>query len=61
LIGFDYTSRVYDKEEHEKRKNTLSFKMEQELQMRVLGSVGDRLNANVDYDDKAGKALTLNK
>jgi hypothetical protein len=23
--------------------------------MRVLGSVGDRLNVNVDYDNKAGK------
>ncbi|MDR3256575.1 MAG: hypothetical protein LBT18_02840 [Endomicrobium sp.] len=55
LIGFDYTSRVYDKEEDGKRKNTSFFKMEQELQMRVKGSVGDRLDVNIDYDDTANK------
>ncbi len=55
VIGVDFTSRMYDKEEDGKRKNTSSFKMDQELQMRILGSVGDRLNINVDYDDTADK------
>jgi hypothetical protein len=55
LIAFDLTSRVYDKEEDGKRKNTSNFKMDQELQMRIMGSVGDRLNINVDYDDTADK------
>lgn len=61
LIGFNYTSRLYDKEEDGKRKNTSSFKMEQELQMRVVGQVGDRLSINVDYDDTVDKKdISLN-
>ncbi|MDR1942175.1 MAG: hypothetical protein LBQ47_07595 [Endomicrobium sp.] len=55
LIGFNYNARNYDKEEDGKRKNSSSFKMEQELQMRVVGKVGERLNINVDYDDTADK------
>jgi cell surface protein SprA len=55
LIGFNHTSRVYDKEEPGKRKNNSMFKMEQELQMRVLGNIGERLNVNIDYDDTVGK------
>ncbi|MDR2818367.1 MAG: hypothetical protein LBB37_02880 [Endomicrobium sp.] len=55
LIGFNHTSRIYDKEEPGKRKNNSTFKMEQELQMRVLGSIGERLNVNIDYDDTVGK------
>ncbi|MDR3306699.1 MAG: hypothetical protein LBS61_03395 [Endomicrobium sp.] len=55
LIGFNRASRVYDKEETGKRKNNSTFKMEQELQMRVLGSMSERLNVNIDYDDTVGK------
>lgn len=55
LIGFDYTSRIYDKEESGKRKGNSDFKMQQELQMRIYGRVGDRLNINVDYDDTTDK------
>ena len=55
LIGIEYSARKYDREEDGKRKNTSSLKMEQELQMRVFGSVGKRLNINVDYDDTADK------
>ncbi|MDR2437459.1 MAG: hypothetical protein LBD17_05295 [Endomicrobium sp.] len=55
LIGFNYTSRRYDKEEFGKRKNNSTLKMEQELQMKVIGSIDERLNVNIDYDDTAGK------
>jgi hypothetical protein len=55
LIGFTHTSRVYDKEETGKRKNNSTFKMDQELQMRVLGSIEERVNVNIDYDDTVGK------
>ena len=55
LIGIEYTTRQYDKEEDGKRKNTSSVNMEQELQMRILGKVGNRLDINVDYDDTADK------
>jgi len=55
LIAFDLISRVYDKEEDGKRKNASNFKMDQELQMRIMGRVGDRLSINVDYDDTADK------
>ncbi|MDR0617179.1 MAG: hypothetical protein LBG23_00075 [Endomicrobium sp.] len=55
LIGFNYSQRVYDNQEDGKRQNSSSFKMEQEMQMKVLGGVGDRFNVNIDYDDKAEK------
>lgn len=55
LIGVDYSARTYDKPEDGKRKNSSSFKMDQELQMRIYGSVGDRLSINVDYDDTTDK------
>ncbi|MDR1196343.1 MAG: hypothetical protein LBL00_07705, partial [Endomicrobium sp.] len=55
LIGIEYTARQYDKEEDGKRKNTSSLNMQQELQMRILGKVGSRLDINVDYDDTADK------
>jgi hypothetical protein len=55
LIGFNYSERVYDNQEDGKRQNKSSFKMEQEMQMRILGGVGDRFNINIDYDDKAEK------
>ncbi|MDR3092712.1 MAG: hypothetical protein LBU33_02205 [Endomicrobium sp.] len=55
LAGFNYTARVYDKEKDGKRKNTSFLKMEQELQMKIFGSIKDRLNIDVDYDDTSGK------
>jgi hypothetical protein len=55
LIGFNHTSRRYDKEELGKRKNNSTLKMEQELQMKVVGSIDERLNVNIDYDDTASK------
>lgn len=55
LIGIDYSARKYDKEEDGKRKNTSSLNMDQELQMRIFGRVGNRLDINVDYDDTVDK------
>jgi hypothetical protein len=55
VIGFNHTSRVYDKEEPGKRKNNSTFKIDQELQMRVFGSIDKRLNVNIDYDDTIHK------
>jgi hypothetical protein len=55
LAGVNCTSRIYDKEENGKRKNTLSIKMEQEMQMRFTGSFGERVDVNVDWDDPAKK------
>ncbi|MDR2395715.1 MAG: hypothetical protein LBD57_03825 [Endomicrobium sp.] len=55
LMGFNYTQRLYDSQEDGKRQNSSSFKMEQEMQMRILGDVGDRFTVNIDYDDKAEK------
>ena len=55
LIGIEYSARKYDKEEAGKRSNTSSLNMEQELQMRIFGRVGSRLDINVDYDDTADK------
>ncbi|MCL2335332.1 MAG: hypothetical protein FWC57_04635, partial [Endomicrobia bacterium] len=55
LVGIDYTSRSYDKPQDGLRNNTSNFKMNQELQMKILGKVGDRLSINVDYDDTVNK------
>jgi len=51
LIGVNYQGTLYDKEESGKRSNSSSFSMEQELQMKIRGKVGDRLELNVDFDD----------
>ena len=51
LIGVKYEGTVYDKEESGKRTNSASFSMEQELQMKIKGKVGERLELNVDFDD----------
>ena len=51
LIGVNYKGTLYDKEESGKRANSSSFSMEQELQMKIKGKVGDRLELNVDFDD----------
>jgi hypothetical protein len=56
---FIILARVYDKEEVGKRKNISLFKMEQELWMKVSGSIGDRLNIDVDYSDASGKKIFL--
>jgi hypothetical protein len=55
LIGLIYSQRLYDNQEDGKRQNSSLFKMEQEMQMKVIGGVGDRFNVNIDYDDKAEK------
>jgi len=55
LIGFDYTSRNYDHPQDGLRTNNSSFNMQQELQMRIMGKVGDSLAINVDYDDTTNK------
>jgi len=51
LIGVNYSGTIYDNEESGKRSNSSDFSMEQELQMKIKGSVGDRLELNVDFDD----------
>ncbi len=51
LIGVKYSGTIYDNEESGKRTNSTDFSMEQELQMKIKGSVGERLEVNVDFDD----------
>ena len=51
LIGINYSGTIYDEEESGKRANSSDFSMEQELQMKIKGSVGDRLELTVDFDD----------
>ncbi len=51
LIGVNYSGTIYDTEESGKRANSSDFSMEQELQMKIKGTVGDRLELNVDFDD----------
>ena len=51
LIGVNYSGIIYDKEESGKRKNSADFSMQQELQMKIKGSVGKRFDLNVDFDD----------
>lgn len=51
LIGVTYTSTIYDKPESGKRADLSSFSMDQELQMKIKGTVSDRLTLNIDYDD----------
>jgi hypothetical protein len=55
LVGVNCTSRIYDKQENGKRKNTSSIKIEQEMKMRFIGSFGERVDVNVDWDDPAKK------
>lgn len=51
LIGIDYAATLYDKEESGKRTNSSSFSMNQELQMKIKGKVGSKLDLNIDFDD----------
>lgn len=51
LIGVNFSGTIYDEEESGKRSNSSDFSMEQELQMKIKGTVGDRLELNVDFDD----------
>ncbi|MDD5021671.1 MAG: hypothetical protein PHR82_05985 [Endomicrobiaceae bacterium] len=51
LIGMTYNATIYDKPEAGKRSNLSSFSMDQELQMKIKGTVSDRLTLNIDYDD----------
>jgi hypothetical protein len=55
MVGMTFESTTYDKPKDGVRSNTSSFDMEQELQMRIQGSVSDRLDINVDFDDTADK------
>lgn len=51
LIGIDYAATLYDNEESGKRTNSSSFSMAQELQMKIKGKVGNKLELNIDFDD----------
>lgn len=51
MIGVSFKQTLYDKEETNKRKNSGSFDMQQELQVRIKGRVGRKINVNVDFDD----------
>lgn len=51
VIGVSYKSTLYDREETGKRINSGSFDMNQELQVRIKGRVGRKINVNVDFDD----------
>ena len=51
MIGVNFSGTIYDNEESGKRANSSDFSMEQELQMKIKGTVGDRLELNVDFDD----------
>lgn len=51
VIGISYKSTMYDKEDGSSRVNSGSFDMNQELQVRIKGRVGRKINVNVDFDD----------
>lgn len=51
LIGVAYKSTIYDKPDSLRRINSGSFDMTQELQVRIKGRVGRKINVNVDFDD----------
>ncbi|MFC1546695.1 hypothetical protein ACFL4O_03140, partial [bacterium] len=56
LIGIKYGIVHYDDPEEEEEKGTPSgatsgFDMNQELQVRIKGKVGRKIDVNVDYDD----------
>lgn len=50
-IGISLKQTLYDKEDPQKRKNSMAFDMQQELQVRIKGRVGRKINVNVDFDD----------
>ena len=50
-IGVSWKTTLYDKPEVQKRVNTSVFDMNQELQVRIKGRVGRKINVNVDFDD----------
>ncbi|MCX5778159.1 MAG: hypothetical protein NTU66_02925 [Elusimicrobia bacterium] len=51
LIGVTMKSTIYDQPEIGTRVNSSSFDMKQELQVRIKGRVGRKINVNVDFDD----------
>ncbi|MFC1501405.1 hypothetical protein ACFL58_03025 [Elusimicrobiota bacterium] len=51
LIGASLKATIYDQPEAEKRVNSTSFSMEQELQVKIKGTVGRKIHVNVDFDD----------
>jgi hypothetical protein len=50
-IGFSLKSTIYEHEEAGTRQSTTAFDMTQELQVRIKGQVGRKVNTNVDFDD----------
>jgi len=50
-IGVTFSSTMYDKPDSQKRINSSSLAMKQELQVRINGKVGRKVNVNVDFDD----------
>ena len=56
VIGVKYRRRHYlkgDEAQAESKKPTTETEIEQKLQVKVRGRVGERIFANVDYDDTA--------
>jgi len=50
-IGITFSSTMYDKPDSQKRVNSSVLAMKQELQVRINGKVGRKVNVNVDFDD----------
>ncbi|OGS24069.1 MAG: hypothetical protein A2314_01510 [Elusimicrobia bacterium RIFOXYB2_FULL_50_12] len=50
-IGVAWKSTIFDKPESQRRVNSSSLDMTQELQVRIKGRVGRKINVNVDFDD----------
>ncbi|OGS20009.1 MAG: hypothetical protein A2252_01810 [Elusimicrobia bacterium RIFOXYA2_FULL_39_19] len=50
FIGVKFTAMEYDKPDNT-RRNSSSFDMKQELQVKIKGEVGKKIKVNVDFDD----------
>ena len=56
LIGSTMKSTVYDQPLAGKRVNSATFSMDQQMQVRIKGTVGRKVNVDVNFDDTvAGK------
>jgi len=53
IIGFNYTSKQYlsSQTNTSRAQSTSVFDIKQEMQVRMQGKVGPKVNVNVDYDD----------
>ncbi|OGR79831.1 MAG: hypothetical protein A3I11_08685 [Elusimicrobia bacterium RIFCSPLOWO2_02_FULL_39_32] len=52
VIDFKISSTIYEKTDSGKgRVNKVDFQLDQQLQVRVKGTVGRKVTVNVDYDD----------